>query len=336
MILGIDPKVDIAFKRVFGRTEGRNLTISLVNAVLQPQAGHQVVELEILDPYNNQERLDDKLTVLDLKARDETGRLFNVEMQMNLVPSLAGRLLYYWAELYSRQLAAGQRFEALRATISICFLNDIMFPDREPCHSLFRLLDPDHRLCLTPHLEIHLLELPKFKRKLASLHEPLDFWLYFFQNAKGLDPNALPGPLARPEISEAMEVLKVFTQSDVERDRYENRLKALRDQRSFEHARDEAIRKRDEAIQARDQAREEADQAREEADQAREEADQAREKVQQQLSDAQQETKHELVKRIRICQRLLGRSPSSDDQLLNQSLGQLRGLAEELEKRLPA
>src|SRR6056297_759067 len=160
MVLGIDPKVDIAFKRIFGRTEGRNLTISLVNAVLQPQAGHQVVELEILDPYNHQERLDDKLTVLDVKARDETGRLFNVEMQMNLVPSLAERLLYYWAELYSRQLVAGQRFEALRAKISICFLNDVMFSGREKCHSMFRLLDPDHRLRLTPHLEIHLLELP--------------------------------------------------------------------------------------------------------------------------------------------------------------------------------
>ncbi|MFO7901099.1 MAG: PD-(D/E)XK nuclease family transposase [Pirellulaceae bacterium] len=192
---------------------------------------------------------------------------------------------------------------------------------------------------MTPHLEIHLLELPKFRRKLASLQEPLDFWLYFFQNAKGLDADALPGPLARPEISEAMEVLKVFTQSDVERDRYENRLKALRDQRSFEYARDEAIRLRDEAIQTRDEAiqtRDEAIRKRDEAIRKRDETVQVRGEVQQQLSDAQEETKQELVKRIRICQRLLGRSPSSDDQLLNQSLGQLRVLAEELEKQLLA
>ncbi|MGM0490630.1 MAG: Rpn family recombination-promoting nuclease/putative transposase [Planctomycetota bacterium] len=322
MILGIDPKVDIAFKRVFGRTEGRNLTISLVNAVLQPQAGRQVAELEILDPYNNQERLDDKLTVLDLKARDETGRLFNVEMQMNLVPSLADRLLYYWSELYSRQLAAGQRFQALRATIAICFLNDIMFPARKQCHSVFGLLECNDRVCLTPHLEMHLLELPKFRRKLELLQEPLDFWLYFFQNAEGLDADALPGPLARPEICEAMEVLKVFTQSDVERDRYENRLKALRDQRSFEYARDEAIRIRDEAVQTRD-----------EAVQTRDEAVQARDKAQQQLADAQRQ---ELVRRIQLAQRLLGHSLTPDDQLLNQPLDQLRVLADELEKQLLA
>jgi len=34
MIPGIDPKVDIAFKRIFGRLEGTDLTISLINAVL--------------------------------------------------------------------------------------------------------------------------------------------------------------------------------------------------------------------------------------------------------------------------------------------------------------
>jgi hypothetical protein len=36
MILGIDPKVDYAFKRLFGREQNVALLISLLNAVLQP------------------------------------------------------------------------------------------------------------------------------------------------------------------------------------------------------------------------------------------------------------------------------------------------------------
>ncbi|MFO7902178.1 MAG: PD-(D/E)XK nuclease family transposase [Pirellulaceae bacterium] len=132
---------------------------------------------------------------------------------------------------------------------------------------------------------------------LELLREPLDFWLYFFQNAEGLDADPLPGPLARPEIREAMEVLKVFTESDVERNRYENRLKALRDQRSFEYARDEAIRAGD---------------------------------------AAQKETKQELVKRVPLAQRLLGHSLTLQDQLLNQPLDQLRMLADKPEKQLLA
>ena len=94
---------------------------------------------------------------------------------------------------------------------------------------MFRQLERDSRLCLAEHLEIHVLEIGKFRRALEMLREPLDFWLYFLQNGKELDADALPGRLARPEIRHAMEVLKVFSQSELERDRYENRLKAQRD-----------------------------------------------------------------------------------------------------------
>ncbi len=89
--------------------------------------------------------------------------------------------------------------------------------------------------------------MPKFRRELASLQEPLDFWLYFFQNGKELDADVLPDPLARPEICQAMEVLKVFSQSELERDRYENRLKASRDQQAMMEERDEAIQERQQA-----------------------------------------------------------------------------------------
>lgn len=34
--LGIDPKVDYAFKRVFGRVTNRDILLHLINAVLRP------------------------------------------------------------------------------------------------------------------------------------------------------------------------------------------------------------------------------------------------------------------------------------------------------------
>jgi len=41
-----------------------------------------VVEAEILNPYNEREFLDDKLSIVDVKARDAQGRLFQVEIQL--------------------------------------------------------------------------------------------------------------------------------------------------------------------------------------------------------------------------------------------------------------
>ena len=85
MFPGIDPKVDIAFKKVFGSQAWSHLTMSLIDAVLKPAPWRQLLNLELLNPYTEQMTLDDKLSILDIKARDDKGRIFNIEMQMALV-----------------------------------------------------------------------------------------------------------------------------------------------------------------------------------------------------------------------------------------------------------
>jgi hypothetical protein len=59
------------------------------------------------------------------------------------------------------------------------------------------------------------------------------------RHAAGLDPDHLPPTLDVPAIRRAMEVLKVFTQDEQEREIYEARLKLQRDQISWaQEARD--------------------------------------------------------------------------------------------------
>ncbi len=46
----INPKIDFAFKKIFGSNESREILISFLNAMLY--AGEPVIEdLEIIDPY---------------------------------------------------------------------------------------------------------------------------------------------------------------------------------------------------------------------------------------------------------------------------------------------
>src|SRR5436309_2552395 len=82
MIVGIDPKVDYAFKHLLGRESTRDLLRDVIDQVLNPAPGHRIQDLELLNPFNAKETLDDKLSILDIKARDQSGRQFNVEMQM--------------------------------------------------------------------------------------------------------------------------------------------------------------------------------------------------------------------------------------------------------------
>ena len=84
--------------------------IHFLNAVLAGELAALIAEVEILDPYNEREFLDDKLSIVDVKARDLAGRLYQIEIQLLNVPNLPARILYGWADLYSAQLQGGDCF----------------------------------------------------------------------------------------------------------------------------------------------------------------------------------------------------------------------------------
>ncbi|MHB8969870.1 MAG: Rpn family recombination-promoting nuclease/putative transposase [Pirellulaceae bacterium] len=331
MIPGIDPKVDIAFKKVFGSECWRHLTISLINAVLSPVRWRRLVDLELLNPFTQQMALDDKLSILDIKARDDQGRIFNVEMQMVARAALPQRFLYYWSRLYAEQLVQGDAYHRLCPTISICFVNGRLFPDRLSHHRRFRLLDTEGSLLLTDQLEIHVLELPNFERRLADLREPLDFWLYFLKNGEELDADALPEPLNSEEVRRAMEVLKMLSQDGLEREIYEGRLKAKRDALTQEIMLREALEQVAE-VQQRFAA---AEQRCADSEQRRTEAEQHLAAAAGERDEAvRQASKSFLIGQIRVYERLLGRDVTDLADLQQHDEETLRATADHWEREL--
>ncbi len=231
MMLGVDPKVDYAFKRLFGDERNADILIHLLNAILKPVV--PIVSIEILNPFNEKDFAEDKLTVLDIKVRDQAGRQTGTEMQLLFPRHFRGRILYYWASFYGQQLAEGDEYEKLRPTISICFVNQKLFPKVAEYHLEFGLYDQKHKLCFSNHIQIHLLELPKFDLRVEQLRTPEEKWLYFLRHAATLDPDSLPAPLDEPVFRKAAKELTMLTRDALERERYEAREKAYRDQISL-------------------------------------------------------------------------------------------------------
>ena len=83
-----------------------------------------------------------------------------------------------------------------------------------------------HRL--TDDLEIHFLEIPKFKIKSIKEMKRLEKWLAYFSN-KLNERETEELAMSEAAISEAIQAEQIFMQSDVERWQYEQREKALRD-----------------------------------------------------------------------------------------------------------
>ena len=71
----IDPKIDCVFKALLGSDENRNLLIHFLNAFLAQELNEPLVSVEILNPYNDKEFLSDKLSIVDVKAKDNHDQL---------------------------------------------------------------------------------------------------------------------------------------------------------------------------------------------------------------------------------------------------------------------
>ena len=66
----IDPKIDCVFKALLGSDENRNLLIHFLNAFLAQELTEPLVWVDILNPHNVKEFLSDKLSIVDVKAKD--------------------------------------------------------------------------------------------------------------------------------------------------------------------------------------------------------------------------------------------------------------------------
>ena len=123
----INPRVDIAFKKIFGIEENKDLLISLINSIVSTE--DQVVDVTLLNPYNEKNFQSDKLSILDIKAEGSNGKKFNIEIQITDVADYDKRALYYWAKLYTEQLKSSEVSKGLECGILLHKFSDYQEED---------------------------------------------------------------------------------------------------------------------------------------------------------------------------------------------------------------
>jgi predicted transposase/invertase (TIGR01784 family) len=231
MPLGIRPINDFAFKKIFGTAENRVALISLLNAILKPKS--PIVEVTLENPFNLQDFEDDKLSILDIKAIDGAGAIYDIEMQLAIIAGLVQRIVYYGCELYAGQLKKGDDYENLHPVYSICLVNGVLWPDATRVHHAFRLADGESGRVLQGTLEIHTLELGRYTLGEADLAaaDMLDCWLYWLLHAHEYEPAELLKLLPQQAIRQATEALARIAQISEDKAMYDAREKAIRDRK---------------------------------------------------------------------------------------------------------
>jgi predicted transposase/invertase (TIGR01784 family) len=212
----IDPKIDFAFKKIFGSSDSKDILINFLNAILY-EAQPLIEDLEIIDSQAENPTLGVQETRLDVKATINGDRIALVEIQLINVPSFGNRVLYNAAKSYSQQLTGKDRYERLKTVISVKIADFEMFENQPEFMSRFVFQEKEQQFeSPDTAIELVFIELPKFSKELAALETTADQWIYFLKNTSTLE--TVPETLsAVPEIQKAFRIATEdnFTQEEL-------------------------------------------------------------------------------------------------------------------------
>ena len=217
-----DPKTDFVFKRIFGAEVHKRLLIELLNALLELDDEHRIVDLKYLTPEQHVPVDELKLSLVDVKCFDQSGRHYVVEMQVLNVEGFEKRVVYNTSKAYVTQLRTGEDYPQLDDVVGVTICDFLLWPEPPqegsppvPMLSRWRMQEQHGGAQGLSQVQYVFLELPKYR----AGDDPqglIDRWAYFFREAENLD--VVPPALAELPFREALEVARIanFTAGELE------------------------------------------------------------------------------------------------------------------------
>jgi predicted transposase/invertase (TIGR01784 family) len=217
----LNPKIDYVFRRLFGSDENKDLLISLINSVVDPKPA--IVDLTIKNPFNLADYRDAKESILDIKAVDQDGSWYDIEMQIEAHILYGRRAIYYLSKTYTDQLESGDDYSKLNTTIGIHFLDFTYFADERMLRQfVFKDTDTNDAPKELNCVRLYFVEMGKFNKNWADIQTALDRWVAFLNKARELDKTALPDQLlGDPAVAKAVAQLERMGMDPQERVIYE-------------------------------------------------------------------------------------------------------------------
>ena len=227
--------VDYAFKRVFGRNGNEGILKDFLESILDIE----IKNITIQNPEIPKNMRDSKIGILDVRAEINGKEIIEVEMQVQNQYNIDKRSPIYITKIYSDQLKEGDSYVKVKKVAVINILN-FNYYERNSYHSVGRMkfenskenekVDMGYILeeqYVTDDLEMHFIELPKFRKKNPDISSKLDQWLWLIC---GEEEKIKMAKNENEKIKEAKSELEKLEMSVEDRELYELRLKAIRDE----------------------------------------------------------------------------------------------------------
>ena len=226
----LNPKNDYVFKRLFGSVGNETITKNLLSCILQ----QNITDVQLdCNPILEKNLLDDKVGILDIKAKIDNTTNVDIEMQVTDHKNIEKRILFYLSKMYTKTIKKSQDYSSLEKCIAILITNyNIDIIKNIPKYiTKWNIREEEYqKIVLTDVMEIYIIEINKFKDyKEKSNHNSLNSWIEFIESPEVVD-------MSNKEIQKAKKVLEEISQDEHEQYLAELREKYIMDQKAIEDA----------------------------------------------------------------------------------------------------
>ena len=231
------PTNDYVFHRIFGRKKNEEITKGLIGAIIKQEI--KTISIDE-NPITEKNIKDDKVGVLDIKARLNNNIVCDVEMQVAKQDNIEKRIMFYWSKVYTAEIQEGEDYGVLKRTIVILIANFKLDQLKEisKFHTKWQIREEEYRkIILTDTLEFHILELPKLKKQLKEnkldKKDKIAIWSTFLLNPENVGDEIME---ENEDIKLAKEELEKIKKDKQEQRLAELRMKHILDQNSIRNS----------------------------------------------------------------------------------------------------
>jgi hypothetical protein len=220
-----DLKNDFVFRRIFATHP--DILRGLLNDLLDRRDGEAIVSIEYLPSEQLPLVMGAKLSILDVRCKDQAGTTFVVEMQLIHVPGFINRVVYNACKAFVGQLKAGAKYSNLMDVVAISICDFELWSDAQqekqklPRVPMLSRWNMTERTSGSPGLlqvQYAFLELPKLPERKPETGGAA-YWAWLFVHAPEL--HEMPADLPHGPFREALELADKATFSQEELDAYQ-------------------------------------------------------------------------------------------------------------------
>ena len=178
----LDPRNDLAFKRIFGTVRNSDILIHFLNDILELK-DDPIRTVKFLKPNQDPAVAATRQSIVDVMCEDEKHNKFIIEMQLSRESGFIKRAQYYASKTYINQRDAGVAYKDLQNVRFLAIYDETLFSKKTEYLSYHEMRDIKTQENDLDSFKFVFLELSKFTNEIGNLKTLTEKWAYFFKHA---------------------------------------------------------------------------------------------------------------------------------------------------------